>query len=36
MGNAERTWLRTNRSTLAMRWNVLSDLKLSHLDHVYV
>jgi transcriptional regulator with XRE-family HTH domain len=36
MGNAERTWLRTNRSPLAMRWNVLSDLKLSHLDHVYV
>jgi len=36
MGNAERKWLRTNRSPLAMRWNVLSDLKLSHLDHVYV
>jgi transcriptional regulator with XRE-family HTH domain len=36
MGNAERKWLRTNRSPLATRWNVLSDLKLSHLDHVHV
>lgn len=36
MGNAERTWLRANRSPLATRWNVLSDLKLSHLDHVYI
>lgn len=36
MGTAERTWLRTHSVPLATRWNLLTDLKLSHLDHVYV
>jgi transcriptional regulator with XRE-family HTH domain len=36
MTHAERAWLRTNSNPLATRWHLLSDLKLSHLDHVYV
>ena len=31
--NAERTWLRTNRSTEAKHWNLLSNMSVDTLDH---
>jgi transcriptional regulator with XRE-family HTH domain len=33
MSQAERKWLRDNRTVEARQWNVLSDLKIEHLSH---
>lgn len=33
---AERCWLRTNRSESAEHWNLLTDLKVEHLDQAFV
>jgi len=36
MTQVERRWLRSHSTLEAQHWNLLSDLKLEHLDHVYV
>jgi transcriptional regulator with XRE-family HTH domain len=36
MTRAERKWLRTHRSQTAERWNLLTDLTVEQLDHVFV
>jgi transcriptional regulator with XRE-family HTH domain len=33
---AERTWLRSHRSAAAEHWNLLTDLKVEHLDHAFL
>lgn len=35
MSQAERKWLRTNRTRSAVHWNLLTDLKVEDLSHVY-
>jgi transcriptional regulator with XRE-family HTH domain len=35
MSQAERKWLRTNRPRPAVHWNLLTDLKVEELSHVY-
>ena len=35
MTQAERKWLRTHRSPTARHWNLLTDLSLGQLDHVF-
>lgn len=32
---AEKKWLKTHRSTSAKHWNLLSDLAVEHLEHVF-
>ena len=36
MTRAERKWLRTHRSQAAEHWNLLTDLTVEQLDHVFV